>query len=207
MSDESFPTQPVINELVAAFEAVSEEVISPDGTVLLGEVSLRSLMLDHLDDEMRGCTSASEPLLAISDAESKVLDHYTPRRPGSPDWDWTLDAFRIGDRGYIAMIHEDDDDGPGQPIYGAWEPFDSQAAFEACFIAVYERYLEPILFGTHLWRGELVSKDLLERALWAGLNRADTFRWEQLREYALPLDTMAGRRAVLEYYLGHTPEP
>lgn len=207
MSGETFQTEPITSELIAAFEAVAEEFSVPDGIVLLGHVALRDLMIAHLDEDVRASISVSELLLAIADGEPKVLVHYTTRLPGSPDWDWSLDAFQIGDRGYIVMIHEDDDDGPGQPIFGAWEPFDNQAAFEACFIAVYERHLDPILFGTHLWRGESVTRDLLRRALWAGLNRADTFRWEQLREYVLPLDTMAGRQAVLEYYLNHAQEP
>lgn len=207
MSDESFPARTIARELTAAFEAVASEIPSPEGRALLGEVALRELMNAHLDDESRARMSVSELLLTIADGEPKVLVHHAVRNPGPPDWDWSLDSFRIGDRGYIALILEEEDEEPGQPIYGAWEPFDSQPAFEACFVAVYERHLDPILFGTHLWLGERVSRGLMARALWAGLERADIFRWEQLRDYALPLDTIAGRRAILAYYLSHAKEP
>jgi len=207
MSEDGLPAQEFALDLVAAFEAVAEEITTPEGRVLLGEVALRELMATHLDEQTSEAMSVSELLLSIVDGEPRVLVHHAVRNPGPPDWDWSLDAFRLGERGYIALILAEEDDEPGQPVYGAWEPFDSQPAFEACFIAVYAAHLDPILFGTHLWLGERVSRDLLVRALWAGLERADSFRWEQLRDYTLPLDTIAGRRAVLEYYLSHAPEP
>lgn len=207
MSEESWRTHEFARHLVTAFDAVAEEVPAIEGRVLLGEVALRELMNAHLDEQTRASMSVSELLLSIADGEPRVLVHHAVRNPGPPDWDWSLDSFRIGRRGYIALILDEEDEEPFQPVYGAWEPFESQAAFEACFIAVYEAHLDPILFGTHLWLGERVTRDLLARALWAGLERADIFRWEQLRDYALPLDTIAGRRAVLDYYLSHAPEP
>lgn len=207
MSDESLRTREFARNLVATFDAVATEVPASEGRVLLGEVALRHLMDAQLDEQTRASMSVSELLLAIADGEPRVLVHHAIRNPGPPDWDWSLDSFRIGERGYIALILEEENEEPFQPVYGAWEPFTSQAAFEACFIAVYERHLDPILFGTNLWLGERVTRDLLARALWAGLERADSFRWEQLRDYALPLDTATGRRAVLEYYLSHADEP
>lgn len=194
-------------ELEAAFEAVGRDIPAPEGRVRLGVVALRELMDQRLDAETSASMSVSELLLAITDGEPRVLVHHAIRNPGPPDWDWSLDSLRIGDRGYIALILEEEDEAPFQPVYGSWEPFESQLAFEACFVAVYERHLDPILFGTHLWLGERVSRDLLDRALWTGLERADILRWEQLRDYALPLDTIAGRRAVLDYWLANAREP
>jgi hypothetical protein len=207
MSDASFPAQVITRSLVTAFDAVASEVHSPEGRVLLGEVPLRKLMDEHLDEETRDAMSVSELLLSIADGEPRVLVHHAVRNPGPPDWDWSLDSFRIGKRGYIALILEDEDDEPFQPVYGAWEPFESQLAFEACFVAVYEEHLDPILFGTHLWLGNGVNRHLMSRALWAGLERADSVHWEQLRDYILPLDTPTGRRAVLNYYLRNAREP
>lgn len=207
MAEESWPAHTFARELETVFETRAEEVPTPEGRVLLGEVALRELMANHLDVATRETMSVSELLLSIADGEPRVLVHHAVRNPGPPDWDWSLDAFRLGERGYIALILEEEEDEPGQPVYGAWEPFESQPAFEACFIAVYAAHLDPILFGTHLWLGERVSRDLMARALWAGLERTDSFRWEQLRDYALPLDTAAGRRAVLDYYLNHAPQP
>ncbi len=207
MPDELWLAHEFARELETAFAAIAEEVPTPEGQVLLGEVALRALMTAHLDEQTRESMSVSELLLSIADGEPRVLVHHAVRNPGPPDWDWSLDAFRLGERGYIVLIFEEEDEEPGQPVYGAWEPFDSQPAFEACFTAVYERHLDPILFGTHIWLGERISRNLLARALWAGLEGGDSFRWEQLRDYALPLDSVAGRRAVLEYYLSHAPEP
>jgi hypothetical protein len=207
MSDTSFPAQTITRRLVAAFEAVASEVPSPEGRVLLGEVALRTLMDEHLDEELRAAMSVSELLLSIADGEPRVLVHHAVRNPGPPDWDWSLDSFRIGKRGYIALILEDEHEEPFQPVYGAWEPFESQIAFETCFVAVYEAHLDPILFGTHLWLGNGVNRRLMSRALWAGLERADPMRWEQLRDSILPLDTPKGRRAVLNYYLRNAREP
>ena len=207
MSDSSFPAQTITRRLVAAFEAVASEVPSPEGRVLLGEVALRMLMDEHLDEELCAAMSVSELLLSIAAGEPRVLVHHAVRNPGPPDWDWSLDSFQIGKRGYIALILEDEHDEPFQPVYGAWEPFESQIAFESCFVAVYEAHLDPILFGTHLWLGNGVNRRLMSRALWAGLERADPIRWEQLRDSILPLDTPKGRRAVLNYYLRNAREP
>ncbi|MEX1158649.1 MAG: hypothetical protein WEC79_06950 [Thermomicrobiales bacterium] len=207
MSDASFPVQTITRSLVAAFDAVASEVPSPEGRVLLGEVALRALMDAHLDEETRDAMSVSELLLSIADGEPRVLIHHAVRNPGPPDWDWSLDSFQIGKRGYIALILEDEHEEPFQPVYGAWEPFESRIAFECCFVAVYEAHLDPILFGTHLWLGNGVNRRLMGRALWAGLEHADSFRWEQFRDYILPLDTPKGRRAILNYYLRNAPEP
>lgn len=207
MSDASFPVQTITSNLVAAFDAVAIEVPSPEGRVLLGEVALRTLMDAHLDEETRASMSVSELLLSIADGEPRVLVHHAVCKPGTPDWDWSLDSFQIGKRGYIALILDDEHDEPFQPVYGAWEPFESQLAFETCFVAVYEAHLDSILFGAHLWLGNGINRHLMSRALWAGLERADPVRWEQLRDYALPLDTPTGRRAVLNYYLRNAPEP
>lgn len=206
MSDDAFPKKAIARDLTTAFDEVAEVVPSSDGRVLLGEVSLSDLTASHLDDETREAMSVSELLLSIADGEPLVLVHHAVRNPGPPDWDWSLDCLRIGNRGYIVLILEEDEV-PGHPVYGAWEPFESQLAFETCFIAVYARHLDDILFGTHLWLGQRVSRDLMARALWAGLESGDTLRWEQLRDYALPLDTPTGRRALLEYYLSHVREP
>jgi hypothetical protein len=207
MSDTPFPAQAIRRRLVAAFEAAASEVPSLEGRVLLGGVPLRTLMDEHLDEELCAAMSVSELLLSIADGEPKVLVHHAVRNPGPPDWDWSLDSFRIGKRGYIALILEDEHDEPFQPVYGAWEPFESQIAFESCFVAVYEAHLDPILFGTHLWLGNGVNRRLMSRALWAGLERADPIRWEQLRDSILPLNTPKGRRAVLNYYLRNAREP
>jgi hypothetical protein len=207
MSDTPFPAQAIRRRLVAAFEAAASEVPSLEGRVLLGGVPLRTLMDEHLDEELCAAMSVSELLLSIADGEPKVLVHHAVRNPSPPDWDWSLDSFRIGKRGYIALILEDEHDEPFQPVYGAWEPFESQIAFESCFVAVYEAHLDPILFGTHLWLGNGVNRRLMSRALWAGLERADPMRWEQLRDSILPLDTPKGRRAVLNYYLRNAREP
>jgi hypothetical protein len=207
MSDGSFPAAEIRRSLVSTFESIASEVPSPEGRVLLGEVALRTLMDRHLDANLSNSMSVSELLLSIADGEPRVLVHHAVRNPGPPDWDWSLDSFQIGNRGYIALILEDEHDEPFQPVYGAWEPFSSQVAFECCFVAVYETYLDPILFGTHLWLGNGVTRRLLGRALWAGLERADPVRWEQLRDYILPLDTPTGRRAVLNYYLRNAREP
>jgi len=207
MSDASFPAQAITRSLVAAFNAVASEVPSPEGRVLLGEVALGRLMDEHLDEETRDAMSVSELLLAITDGEPRVLVHHAVRNPGPPDWDWSLDSFKIDNRGYIALILEDEHDEPFLPVYGAWEPFESQISFETCFVAVYEAHLDPILFGTHLWLGNGVNRHLMSRALWAGLERADPVRWEQFRDSILPLDTPKGRRAVLNYYLRNAPEP
>ncbi|HEX5165323.1 MAG TPA: hypothetical protein VFV93_08005 [Thermomicrobiales bacterium] len=205
MSDEVL--RELVRELEVAFEAVGRDVPAPEGRVRLGEVALRPLMDRQLDAETSASMSVSELLMAIADGEPRVLVHNAIRNPGPPDWDWSLDSFRIGDRGYIALILEEEGEEPFQPVYGSWEPYESQAALEASFVAVYEAHLDPILFGTHLWLGERVSRELLTRALWAGLEAADSFRWEQLRDYALPLDTPTGRRAVLDYWLANAPEP
>jgi hypothetical protein len=207
MSDTPFPAQAIRRRLVAAFEAAASEVPSLEGRVLLGGVPLRTLMDEHLDEELCAAMSVSELLLSIADGEPRVLVHHAVRNPGPPDWDWSLDSFRIGKRGYIALILEDEHDEPFQPVYGAWEPFESQIAFESCFVAVYEAHLDPILFGTHLWLGNGVNRRLMSRALWAGLERADPMRWEQLRDSILPLNTPKGRRAVLNYYLRNAREP
>lgn len=207
MSDTSWMVAEFRRGLVAAFDDGAEVVPTPDGRVWLGEVALRTIMSMYLDEDTLAEMSVSELLLAIADGEPRVLVHHAVRNPGPPDWDWSLDSFRIGDRGYIALILEEEDDEPFQPIYGAWEPFNSTLAFEACFVSVYQRHLDPILFGTHFWLGEDVSRDLLTRALWAGLEAGDTFRWEQLRDYALSLDTTTGRRAVLDYWLANAREP
>lgn len=207
MSDTSFPAQTITRRLIAAFEAVASEVPCPEGRVLLGEVALRTLMDEHLDEELRAAMSVSELLLSIADGEPRVLVHHAIHTSGAPDYDWSLDSFRIGKRGYIALILEDEHDEPFQPVYGAWEPFESQIAFETCFVAVYEAHLDPILFGTHLWLGNGVNRQLMSRALWAGLERADSVHWEQLRDSILPLDTPQGRRAVLNYYLRNAREP
>jgi hypothetical protein len=207
MSDGSFPADEIRRSLVTTFESVASEVPSPEGRVLLGEVALRKLMDSHLDSELSDAMSVSELLLAITDGEPRVLVHHAVRNPCPPDWDWSLDSFQIGNRGYIALILEDEHDDPFQPVYGAWEPFDSQVAFETCFVAVYEAHLDSILFGTHLWLGSGVTRRLLSRALWAGLERADAVRWEQIRDYILPLDNPTGRRAVLDYYLRNAREP
>jgi|GEM_PF-7071611 len=205
--DETFPIDVIRQSLVTTFESTAREVPSPAGRVLLGNVALRKLMDTHLDDHSRDSMSVSELLLTITDGEPRVLVHHAVRNPGPPDWDWSLDSFRIDDRGYIALILEDEHDEPFQPVYGCWEPYDSQIAFETCFVAVYEAHLDPILFGTHLWIGNGVNRRLLRRALWAGLERADPVRWEQLRDYILPLDTPQHRRAILDYYLRNAPEP
>jgi hypothetical protein len=207
MSDTPFPAQAIRRRLVAAFEAAASEVPSLEGRVLLGGVPLRTLMDEHLDEELCAAMSVSELLLSIADGEPRVLVHHAIRNPDPPDWDWSLDSFRIGKRGYIALILEDEHDEPFQPVYGAWEPFESQIAFETCFVAVYEAHLDPILFGTHLWLGNGVTRRLMSRALWAGLERANPIRWEQLRDSTLPLDTPKGRRAVLNYYLRNAREP
>jgi hypothetical protein len=207
MSDGSFPVAEIRHSLVTTFESIASDVPSPEGRVLLGELPLRTLMDRHLDANLSNEMSVSELLLSIADGEPRVLVHHAVRNPSPPDWDWSLDGFRIGNRGYIALILEDEHDEPFQPVYGAWEPFHSQVAFECCFVAVYEAYLDPILFGTHLWLGNGVTRRLLSRALWAGLERADPIRWEQLRDYILPLDTPTGRRAVLNYYLRNAREP
>ncbi len=207
MSDTPFPAQAITRRLVAAFEAVASEVPSHEGRVLLGEVALRTLMDEHLDEELRAAMSVSELLLSIADGEPRVLVHHAVRNPDPPEWDWSLDSFRLGKRGYIALILEDEHEEPFQPVYGAWEPFESQLAFESCFVAVYEAHLDPILFGTHLWLGNGVNRHLKSRALWAGLERADSVRWEQLRDTVLPLDNPNGRRAVLNYYLRNAREP
>lgn len=206
-SDDTFPVEAIRRSLVMTFESDAREVPSPEGRVLLGEVALRQLMDAHLDDHSRNSMSVSELLLAITDGEPHVLVHHAVRNPDPPDWDWSLDSFQIGNRGYIALILEDEHDEPFQPVYGAWEPFDSQVAFECCFVAVYEARLDPILFGTHLWLGNGVNRRLLGRALWAGLEAGDPVRWEQLRDYSLPLNNPRGRRAVLNYYLRNAPEP
>ena len=207
MSDASFPAQTIARRLVAAFDAVASEVPSPEGRVLLGEVPLRTLMDSHLDDELRNSMSVSELLLSIADGEPRVLVHHAVHSPGDLDCDWSLDSFQIGKRGYIALILQHEDVEPFQPVYGAWEPFESQIAFEMCFVAIYEAHLDPILFGNHLWLGNGVNRHLMRRALWAGLERADPLRWEQLRDYILPLDTPKGRRSVLDYYLRNAREP
>jgi hypothetical protein len=131
MSEDGLPAQEFALDLVAAFEAVAEEITTPEGRVLLGEVALRELMATHLDEQTSEAMSVSELLLSIVDGEPRVLVHHAVRNPGPPDWDWSLDAFRLGERGYIALILAEEDDEPGQPVYGAWEPFDSQPAFEA----------------------------------------------------------------------------
>ncbi len=207
MSEASFPVQLITRSLVTAFEAGASEIPSPEGRVLIGQVALRTLMDTHLDEETRAAMSVSELLLSITEDEPRVLVHHAVRNPEPPDWDWSLDSFQIGKRGYIALILGEEDEEPFQPVYGAWEPFESQIAFETCFVAVYEAYLDPILFGTHVWLGNGVNRRLMSRALWAGLERADIVRWEQLRDYALPLDTPKGRRSVLNYYLRNAPEP
>jgi hypothetical protein len=207
MVEGEMPGREFARALEAAFERVASEVAAPEGRVLLGELPLRRLMDERLDATTRELLSASELILSIADGEPQVLVHYALRVAGQPDWDWSLDSFRIGRRGYIALILGEEDDAPFQPIYGAWEPHDSQAAFETCFIGVYAARLDPILFGTHLWLGPTVTRDLLKRALWAGLERESVYRWEQLRDYALPLDTIAGRRATLDYYVENAREP
>ena len=72
MSDSSFPTQTIRRNLVSTFEAVASEVPSPEGRVLLGEVALRTLMDEHLDEELRAAMSVSELLLSIADGDMKI---------------------------------------------------------------------------------------------------------------------------------------
>src|SRR5215203_2842229 len=103
MSDTPFPAQAIRRRLVAAFEAAASEVPSLEGRVLLGGVPLRTLMDEHLDEELCAAMSVSELLLSIADGEPRVLVHHAIRNPDPPDWDWSLDSFRIGKRGYIAL--------------------------------------------------------------------------------------------------------
>lgn len=100
-------------------------------------------------------------------------------------WDWYLMKFRLGDRGYFFMENDPAADS-GQPVVGAWEPYDSPEAFRACIIAAYQHHFDSIGPSQHaLLLG--VTDDEFCEALWEGLER-NPWGWETIADYAYDPD-------------------
>ncbi|MDI3342064.1 MAG: hypothetical protein QJR03_16200 [Sphaerobacter sp.] len=111
---------------------------------------------------------------------------------------WDLTVLRIGERGYLVMEGDPDDDA-GDPLLAAWEPYGSRAVLADCFGAVYERYLAsfPLIAEVvTICAQDLVTREMLCEALRRGLARHPAC-WSLLDEHAAPRGVPAGERQRL----------
>lgn len=189
----------MLADLEKAFMKDAEPIATQSGQAWLGSVALYTFAEERCPEPEDLDCDPSEIVDVLAWDGSVALLCLAVRNPGPPDWDWSLRAKQIGQRGYIWMMHEDANDDPCLPMFAAWEPYDNQQAFEAAFIAGHsDKLWEFIGVGTHYERSVHVSADLWERALRKALDDNDC--WQSLPVDG-PTDTPEQREALLRRYL------
>lgn len=189
-------------QLVEQIMANAKDVPGAEGRAWIGGVSLVEFFQAMDDEDELEWLGPLELLEQIVDDGPEVLVHLAVRNPGPPDWDWWLNSFRIGDRGFIMMSHEDPMDGPMTPVFSGWSPYDDQDAFEAAFVATFAQDYQAILLGTHFSLSNRVSQDLWRRAILAAMEASGD--WSQLADLGDFGTTAIGdddHDAVLEHYV------
>lgn len=187
----------VLAALEQEFMQSATPITTPSGRAWRGFVSLYTFAKAQCAGSEYPEDDAWELVDSLIWGNSDTLIYLAVRNPGPPDWDWSLRALQIGDRGFIWQHHEVCQDDNGLPMFAAWEPYDDQRAFEAAFIAGYSDNMWNFIgLGTHYSLG-LVSSDVWERALRVALR--DNDNWSALNTG--PTDTPEQREEALRRYL------
>jgi hypothetical protein len=123
-------------------------------------VSLSPLELDEIDrDDLPRAFFGVPPRV--------VVRHEVP---GPPGWVWDVQLVAFQDTGLIQVVHEREVD-TGMPFVAAWQPVESQEAFEAAFIEAHRWHLDTIYVGYYLTSA--IDIRLLEDALSAGWENSE----------------------------------
>lgn len=159
----------LIKRFEAEVRAAAQPVETASGVAATTHVPLAQFFKRHGHGELYEGMGYEEtlPLLGLRDG-GLLVEFLVSQDVPAPSWVWYLRALRRNDRGYIFLWLEPDLEAD-EPIIGYWEPYDDQQAFEACFVAAYQRHTDPITVASQLTLGPRVSRDLMTSALFAGL--------------------------------------
>jgi hypothetical protein len=97
---------------------------------------------------------------------------------------WGLRKFTMGCRGYVYFDPGDDDLGEeynSLPIFSAWEPIENRAAFEACFLATYERKWDKVCLPPMLGECAAGPSALIRQAMF-NILKAKPSAWDRVLE-------------------------
>ena len=177
------PTQDeMTQELNRRFEAGSREVAAGSGTGLVWDrddyIGLDTLLTEWFGEEWFDEIEYVDDMLdVLGSPDGEALLSQMVESSGPPSWYWTIEAFQIGNRGYIFGNLDDLEFEPRFPIFAAWEPYDDDSALFDTLKAAFERHYEIIGAGNRINADGRLGRDGLQKLAAAVISVSDGYRF------------------------------